>query len=140
MSKTRILLIEDNPADVLLLKKALRQATLDFQLFLLEDGEQATRFLERHPHPEADFDLVLLDLNLPRVDGEAVLRKLRHNERFADVPVILWSSVATPPNRSMLQELRVARFINKPISLDEFLKIGAEVRDVVVKKSPPLAA
>ena len=140
MPKTRILLIEDNAADVLLLREALRQASLDFDLFHLEDGEQAVHFLNAPHIPEAHFDLILVDLNLPRVDGESVVRKLREHKRFPHVPVVIWSSLASAPNHAILQELRVSKFITKPASLDEFMKIGAVVRDVVVKRSPFRAA
>ena len=105
----RVLLVEDNDADVRLTREALREAGEDVRLSAVGDGEQALAYLRR----EAGFaeaprpDLVLLDLNLPRKNGLEVLDEMRADERLASIPVIvLTSSAAAPGRRGLLRPRR----------------------------------
>ena len=131
----RILLVEDNEADVYLFRKALRTAGLDFNLIVMEDGGRAIEFVRGEgghagrPIP----DLAVIDLSLPKNDGVQVLDAIRADERFAGVPVVLTSSSATPPARLSETNLRVARYITKPPGLEEFLYIGAALKDILLE-------
>jgi CheY-like chemotaxis protein len=131
----RILLVEDNSGDVYLFRKALVTAGLDFELTVLEDGGRAMAFVRG----EAEFaglpspDLAIIDLSLPKNDGIHVLEAIRAADRFADMPVFVVSSSATPPARLNDEHLRVARYISKPPDLEDFLRIGNAVKEILLQ-------
>ena len=129
----RILLAEDNSGDILLIRRALAEYGIEHELHVVHDGEQAIKFLARAGRPgEAPRpDLVLLDLNLPRVDGAEVLMELRHNPRCAATPVIVVTSSNAARDRARLTELGISHYFQKPSDLDEFMQLGAVVRDVL---------
>jgi len=133
--RLRILLIEDNPADVELLKMALRHAQLDFDLTVIDDGADALALVG----PRHDFadktrpDLAIIDLNLPKYGGEEILKALRANPALAQIPVAILSSSSAPRDRRGLQSLRVGRYIVKPPDLDDFLQIGFTVKEFLIE-------
>jgi len=133
----RILLIEDNPADVDLLRRAFRSAQLDCELILMEDGAEAMAFVREGTAP----DLVVLDLNLPKNDGIEVLQAMRASRNFAEVPVAILSSSASPRERARLEHFHVGRYITKPPDLDEFLQIGTTLKSYLgaIRGEPPAA-
>lgn len=128
-----ILLAEDNSGDILLIRRALAEYGIEHELHVVHDGEQAIAFLARAgrrgkaPRP----DLVLLDLNLPRVGGAEVLMELRHNPQCAATPVIVVTSSNAARDRARLTELGVSHYFQKPSDLEEFMQLGAVVRDVL---------
>jgi CheY-like chemotaxis protein len=93
-SPVRILLIEDNPGDQLLTRKALARTRLEHDLIVISDGRAALDFLfQRGEHADAPRpDLILLDLNLPSVDGPTVLADLKHDPNLRRIPVIILTS------------------------------------------------
>ncbi len=120
---TSVLLIEDNAADVFLIREALREYSLDIQLTVIEDGEKAMRCIEElssSARPKA----VLLDLNLPRRGGEEILRCIRSKEGFHDIPVLILTSSDSPKDRSEVARLGASYYFQKPSDYDEFMKIG----------------
>jgi CheY-like chemotaxis protein len=130
----RILLVEDNAADVYLFRKALQSAGLNFELTVIDDGGAAMAFIHgegKHSGTPVP-DIAVLDFSLPKNDGLQVLEALRKSERFADMPVIITSSSAKPP-ASLSQNLRVARYIMKPPDLEDFLQIGVAVKEIVLQ-------
>jgi len=122
----RILVIEDNDADVFLLGRALNQQDRRFELISLADGDAALAFIRREgAYADAAVpDLILVDLNLPKCDGEDILREIRHTKHLAGVPVCAWSSSQSRRDRDLLTDLGVVRFITKPSGLDQFMEIG----------------
>ena len=92
----RILLVEDNEADVYLFRKALQSAGLEFELIVMDDGGKAIEFVrgEGEHAGRAIPDLAVIDLSLPKNDGVQVLEAIRADERFACTPVIVTSSSA----------------------------------------------
>ena len=137
--KLRILVIEDNPADVELLKMALRHAELDCEMTVVDDGAEALALVGR-PHSFEDstrLDLAIIDLNLPKYGGEEILQALRANPTLSHLPVAVLSSSSAPRDRRGLQSLRVGRYIVKPADLDEFLQIGITVREFLQESRPP---
>src|SRR5216683_2131574 len=98
MQPAKILIIDDNEADILLLRNALDQQGEDYELEILIDGEEALRFVRenrtaiREPHP----CVILLDLHLPRYDGMAILRAIREAPALEHIQVLILSGLATP--------------------------------------------
>ena len=127
--KSRIVVVEDNSADVFLLKHALESAGLSCDLQYFEDGAKARDFI-RAPFGRTP-DLFLLDLNLPRVDGVHLLRLIRQQPSLDGIPVIVWSSSQSPTDQASLAEFNEVRFIAKPAGLDAFLRIAGIIRDVL---------
>ena len=129
----RILVIEDNRADVFLLGRALNQQDRRFELVCLADGDDALAFIRREgAYADAAIpNLILVDLNLPKCDGEDILREIRHTKHLAGVPVCAWSSSQSRRDRDLLTELGVVRFITKPSGLDLFMQIGKILTDLL---------
>ena len=131
MSPAHIVLIEDNPADVLLFELAMKENGIPYRLTLFSNGEEAVRMLCGPGAPAARPDAILLDLNTPRSDGFHVLIQLKQFPAFANVPIaIITSSRATcDKQRSYLQG---TRYIEKPSQLEEFLAtIGQAVKEML---------
>jgi chemotaxis family two-component system response regulator Rcp1 len=130
---SRILLVEDNEADVYLFRKALEAAKLQFELTVIPDGAEALAFVRREGKYSTSSvpDLVVLDLNLPKDGGIQVLRAIRERETFSNVPVAIVSSSASPQDRHETDKLGVDRYITKPPNLEEFLKIGQIFRELL---------
>jgi CheY-like chemotaxis protein len=122
----RILLAEDNPADVYLIEEALREHKVNFNITVAEDGEAAMSMLERG---QVQPDIVLLDLNMPKRSGGEVLDRLR-KESGKDIPVIILTSSDSPTDREEAFRLGATRYIRKPTGLDEFLQIGAVIKEL----------
>jgi CheY-like chemotaxis protein len=133
----RILLVEDNAADAYLFRKALENAELNFELLLLEDGAQALAFVrgEGAFGAEPAPDLVVLDLNLPKSDGTEVLQAIRQSRHLSKIPVVITSSSSSPHDRAKTEHLVVERYIMKPLDLDDFLQIGAVVKQVLLENT-----
>jgi CheY-like chemotaxis protein len=126
----RILLVEDNPADVYLMRQALNEAPLDYELLVADNGEEALALLvEGGKGAKAAPQLVLLDLNLPRVDGAAILDAIRQQEHLRDLPLVLLSSSQAPRDRARADDLRHGIYIVKPADLDEYLSLGRRIYD-----------
>lgn len=132
----RILLVEDNTADVYLFRKALLAAELNFELMVIEDGGRAIEFVRGEgeyagsPVP----DLVVLDLSLPKNDGIQVLEAIRAAKRFADTPVVMTSSSPSPPARLQEEHLQLASYIMKPPDLEDFLQIGRVLKEILLQR------
>lgn len=125
----KILLVEDQPADVRLTQEVLKQGKVANDLYVAEDGEKAMRFLRR----EAEYadapkpDLVILDLNLPRMDGREVLQEIKGDPDLLKIPVLMLTTSAA--ERDILDAYRhhVNAYITKPIDLDEFVGVVASI-------------
>jgi DNA-binding response OmpR family regulator len=129
-----LLLAEDNLPDALLVREAIRLENLPLNVHVAPDGERAMEFLERaEQDPDAPGPhLMLLDLNLPRIDGFDVLRRIRASERYKNLPVIIITSSDSPDDRSEGARLG-AGYFRKPPNYEEFLKIGVTLRLFLVE-------
>jgi DNA-binding response OmpR family regulator len=132
MSEKRpvVLLVEDNPADADLVEEAFSEAHIDCLLDILRDGAQAIDFIERLDSglSEACPDLFLLDLNLPKVGGEAVLKRVRSSPVCKSVKVLIVSSSDAPSDRKRAMDLGASDYFRKPSSLEQFMEFGSKVR------------
>lgn len=133
VSAARILVIEDNSSDVFLLERALKEQDLRFELTHLQDGAAALAFIRKQGAyaGAAIPDLILMDLNLSKYTGEDILREIRTAKHLVGVPVCVWSSSQSRRDRSLLVDLGVVRFINKPSGLDQFMEIGKRIKDLL---------
>ena len=126
----RVLLVEDNEADVRLTREALREAGDGVRLSAVGDGEQALAYLRREggfaeaPRP----DLVLLDLNLPRKNGLEVLDELRADPSLAPIPVIMLTSSAARSDVEAAYARGANAFVVKPLELDAFMDLIGAIR------------
>ena len=122
----RILVAEDNPADVYLLREAMSLEGGDVELMIVSDGEQALDYVQRAGQfaDAAVPHLVVLDLNLPKSDGSDVLRRIRETPEYSGVPVVVLTSSDSPKDRQTIEDLGASSFITKPSDLDEFLSLG----------------
>ena len=128
-----MLLVEDNPADVYFVRAALEHEGIKTEILIANDGEKAIQFVEAaETNPAAPCPrLILLDLNLPRTSGTEVLRRLKKSSRCADVPVIIVTSSDAPTDRAEVASLGATRYFLKPQNIDDYLKLGSIVREVL---------
>jgi two-component system, chemotaxis family, response regulator Rcp1 len=132
----QILLVEDNPADAYLFRKALKSAQVNFELILLEDGADALAYVRQEGRYAASPipDLAVLDLNLPKHDGAQILEAMRTNPRLSSVPVVIATSSSAPGERTRTEQLGVERYLIKPLDLDSFMKMGLVIKEVLSRK------
>ena len=123
---TRVLLVEDNEADVVLLQEALREGGVDLDLSVALDGEQAMADLR-----DADElpDFVLLDLNLPRKDGREVLVEMKSDPALSEVPVIVLTTSQSPCDVAFAYRNHANAYVRKPNGLDQLIDVTRAIRD-----------
>jgi CheY-like chemotaxis protein len=128
-----VFLVEDNAADVFFVRTALQSEGIGSDVLVVQDGERALAFIETtDADPKARCpQVILLDLNLPRVSGLEVLRRVRKSARFADVPVIIVTSSDAAIDRAEAASLGANEYFLKPESLDEYMKLGPIVKAVL---------
>ena len=133
----QILLAEDNPSDVLLVRHVLQEHDIPNELHVILDGAEALRTLARIGQPGGPPrpDLLLLDMNLPKVDGPQFLSEFRRHPLCGTVPVIVISSSDQARDRSRVASLDVIHYFKKPTSYDEFLELGNLVKSAVGEQS-----
>jgi chemotaxis family two-component system response regulator Rcp1 len=136
MNLLHILLAEDNRGDVLLVREALQEHNIEHELFVVQDGAQAIEFIRRMGKPgEANCpDLMLLDLNLPKADGTEILSEFRRHPQCSGTPVIVVTSSDAPKDRARAAEFGIAHYFKKPSEFEEFMKLGAVVRETIDEK------
>lgn len=124
-NKPSILIIEDNPGDVRLIKEALWASSLNATLSIFHDGMEATRFLDevklepsqRLPH------LILLDLNLPKKSGFEILKHIKFDDTLKRIPVIVLSSSQNPDDIAKAYDLHANCYLTKPVDFEPFINI-----------------
>lgn len=120
-----ILLVEDSPGDVRLTREALRDAKMHINLNVARDGIEAMAFLKHEgvfshvPRPS----LILLDLNLPKKDGRAVLEEIKNSPELKSIPVVILTTSLSDADVLRSYNLHANCFITKPVDLDGFLKV-----------------
>lgn len=121
-----VLLVEDNVADVFLVKEAIREQGLPFKLHVVPDGEKAVTFFDEL---DADADLpcpnfLLLDLNLPRLTGDEVLARVRKSGKCTNIPVVVLTSSDSPIDKEKTLRLGANEYFRKPCNLEGFMQLG----------------
>lgn len=134
-SAFRILLVEDNAGDIYLFRQALERAGLAFELTVIKDGGDALAFATsdgKHSGGRVP-DLLVLDLNLPKVGGCEVLEALRQNADMSNLAVAVMTSSTALRDYERCTELGVARYLTKPLELEDFLRIGEVVKQILLE-------
>jgi len=118
-----ILLVEDSPADALLTLEALREPRTMHHVHVVGDGVEALKFLRRRPpHAAAPRpDIILLDLNLPGMDGKELLAEIKSDELLLDIPVVILSSSADPDDINYAYRHHASCYITKSTQLDAYM-------------------
>jgi CheY-like chemotaxis protein len=128
----KILLAEDNPADVYLIRTALDEHGVDLPLEVAADGREVLDIIfEQGRMTEPELKLIILDLNLPRHDGIEILQRLNETKSLAGVPVVVLTSSDSPRDRIAATELGATRLLRKPSNLEQFLSLGAIFKEIL---------
>lgn len=124
-SHADILLVEDNPGDIRLTKEAFKEGQIHNTLHVVTDGIEALEFLhQRGDYADAsEPDIVLLDLNLPRKDGDEVLAEMRDDPSLNHIPVIVLTSSSAEEDVATSYELQANAFLTKPVDPSEFVEV-----------------
>ncbi len=136
-----ILLVEDDEGDVLLTKKALANGMIFNSLNVAKDGVEALAFLRQEgeydnaPRP----DLILLDLNMPRMDGRETLAQIKQDENLRSIPVVVLTTSDSDQDVLKSYDLQASCYITKPVDLEQFTSVVRAIKDFwfSVVKLPP---
>ena len=136
-----ILLIEDNPGDIRLVKEVFKDAKLNNNLQVALDGEEAIKMLRQEgeyfkaPRP----DLILLDLNLPKKNGREVLREIKEDDELKCIPVVILTTSNAEEDLIETYKHDANCYITKPVDLDEFIKVVKSIQNfwLEIVKLPP---
>lgn len=137
-----ILLVEDSPGDVRLTKEALKDSKLYNNLNVVPDGVEAIAFLRREgnyanaPRP----DLILLDLNLPRMDGRQVLQEIKNDDNLKRIPVVVLTTSANETDIFITYNLHANCYITKPVDFSQFMSVVKSIENFwfSIVKLPPM--
>jgi two-component system, chemotaxis family, response regulator Rcp1 len=132
METIEVFLVEDNPADVLLVRVALSQVPFPLKLLVAKDGEQALQMLgssDFHPH------LIILDLNMPRVDGQAVLQQYQQTK----IPIVIFSSSQNKAEVQKALALGAREYVQKPIGFEPYANAVLGIVKRWIPSPPELA-
>ena len=123
--------MEDNASDVFLMREALKEHGINADLTVITNGQSAIRYFSLMRREDPVPELILLDVNLPRKNGLEVLKGLRANPLLQQVPVIVFTSSESLEDRAEAVRLQAQAFVRKSMDLDEFLQIGAVVKNLL---------
>lgn len=126
-----ILLVEDNPGDVRLIRETMREGQFRSHLAVAQDGVEALEYLRRqgkHEHATRPH-LIMLDLNLPKKDGREVLAELKSDPDLASIPVVVLTSSKAEMDVLQAYNLRANAYVTKPVELDDFIRAVRSVEN-----------
>jgi len=127
----KVLLVEDNPGDVRLTQEAFREANMSISLYVATDGVEAMAFLRRQGNhqgaPRPDF--ILLDLNLPKMDGREVLANIKADESLKTIPTIVLTTSEAEADIVKSYQLQANCYLSKPVQLEAFQSIVKSIND-----------
>jgi CheY-like chemotaxis protein len=124
-----VLLVEDDPGDVLLIREAFEDNKVANRLHVVSDGVEALEFM-RHEGPHADAprpDLVLLDLNLPRKDGREVLEEVKKDAALRTIPVVVLTTSSAEEDVLRSYNLHANAYVTKPVDFDRFIGVVRQI-------------
>ncbi|MCP5157945.1 MAG: response regulator [Gammaproteobacteria bacterium] len=126
-----ILLVEDNPADARLTCEVLKDGKIANHIHIVDDGIKALAFLRRQaPYADAPVpDIILLDLNMPRMDGRAVLAEIKADPVLKVLPVVILTTSQADEDILRSYELQANCYITKPVDLDQLIKVVSTIEE-----------
>lgn len=128
----RLIVLEDNAPDVLLVEECLKNLSIDYELTHFSDGHKALEAMKEGVWHRVRPHAILLDLNVPKVTGMEVLAKVKEDDALRDVPVVVLTSSMAPEERDAAQSLGAAIYVAKPVDLDDFFnEVGGALRSAV---------
>lgn len=138
MQPISILLIEDNPGDVRLTQEALKEGKILNQITVVEDGVEAMGYL-RKKDTQNRPDLIMLDLNLPRMNGREVLAAIKADETLRRIPVVVLTTSDSEQDILDSYNLHANCYVTKPVDLEQFIHVVRSIEDfwLTVVKLPP---
>ena len=121
-SPVRILVVDDDPGDVLMIEEALEDSDVEKVIDVVNDGQEAMEFLRREGrHTDARRpDVILLDLNMPRMDGRQVLGEVKQDEDLRTIPIVVLTTSNADTDIVGSYTLQANAYVTKPIDLDDF--------------------
>ena len=127
----QVLQVEDCPGDVRLTQESFRDANMSIQLHVACDGVEAMAFLRKegaHVHAPRP-DLILLDLNLPKMDGREVLAQIKGDERLKTIPIVILTTSEAEADILKSYQLQANCYLSKPVQLDAFQNLVKSIND-----------
>lgn len=126
-----IMLVEDSAADVALAKEIFKEGGLSFDLQVAGDGVEALEMLRKEgEHADLPLpDFILLDLNMPRMDGREFLSVVKADAKLKRIPVLIMSTSDSPRDVLTCYELQANAYIAKPLDIDDFISLVESIRD-----------
>ncbi len=130
-TEIEILLVEDNPGDIRLTKEALHECKMHNNLNIVCDGEDALNYLfQRNGHEDKIRpDLILLDLNLPKVNGRQILEEIKKADELKRIPVVILTTSEAEEDIIKTYDLHANCYITKPVDLNQFIKVIKSIND-----------
>ena len=131
-----VLLVEDSPGDVRLTQEAFREANSTVHLHVACDGVEAMSFLNHegaHAHSPRP-DLILLDLNLPKMDGREVLARIKEDENLKTIPTVILTTSEAEADIDQSYRLKANCYLNKPVELESFEALVKSINDFWLTK------
>jgi CheY-like chemotaxis protein len=130
-SPINILLAEDNPGDVRLTREAFKEGKIKNNLYVVGDGLEAMSFLRQEGayHDVPIPDLILLDLNMPKMDGREVLEAVKTDPKLKQIPVIILTTSDAEIDILRSYELHANCYISKPVDLDKFIEVVKQIEE-----------
>ncbi|NUR27277.1 MAG: response regulator [Catenulispora sp.] len=124
-----VLLVEDDPGDVLMTREAFEHHKLGNSLHVVDDGVEALAFLRREgPYADAPRPgLILLDLNLPRMDGREVLAEIKSDEKLMDIPVVVLTTSSADEDIVRSYKLHANAYVTKPVTFNRFVEVVRQI-------------
>ena len=138
MNEVHILLVEDNEGDIILTTEAFKDMQLENKISVVRDGEEALCFLRKQDSysDAATPQLILIDINLPGMDGKELLEMIKKDPELKEIPVVMLTSSAADADISECYDKHVNWYITKPIDYDKYTKVMHEIEAFYVSFVP----
>ncbi|MGE5351988.1 MAG: response regulator [Acidobacteriota bacterium] len=142
MNKVEVLLVEDNPGDVTLIKEILLEDAPHINLNVMMNGEEALNYLFNRESFENAIqpELIILDLNLPKKSGKEILEEIKDDSRLASIPIIIFSSADIDENIFTNEKYNIKYYLVKPIALEDYISSVEFIKNYVstISQNPNL--
>jgi len=132
-----ILLVEDNPTDARLIQEVFKRGNIDVNIYVVTDGLEAMKYLGKEgaylskPVP----DLILLDLNLPKMDGKTVLKEIKRDKKFNYIPIIILTTSKSEADITQAYNLKADGYLTKTFDVDRFITMAKSIESYLMKQA-----